>query len=84
MSIKGGDPDIEHKCRGIIDQYLDRGEPLRIWDPNPFYDKTIPKMHTLFITTPSILLLCLRQRTKCTPFCFKAILMGITPLEHLP
>ena len=61
---------------------MDRGEPLSIWDPDPFYDKKIPKTHTLFITTPSILVPCLGQRTKCTPLCFKAILTGITPLEH--
>ena len=79
---KEREPDIKHKCRGIIDQYLDRGEPLSIWDPDPFYDKKIPKTHTLFITTPSILVPCLGQRTKCTPLCFKAILIGITPLEH--
>ena len=61
---------------------MDRGEPLSIWDPDPFYHNKISKTHTLFITTPSILVPCLGQRTKCTPLCFKAILIGITPLEH--
>ena len=35
--------------------------------PRPCIGQNIPKIHTLSRTTPSILLPCLEQRTKCTP-----------------
>ena len=47
--------------RGVLDQYLGRGEPLRVWNPDPVYDKKIPRIHTLFRAKPSILLPCLGQ-----------------------
>ena len=35
--------------------------------PRPCIGQNIPKIHTLSRTIPSILLPCLKQRTKCTP-----------------
>ena len=45
-------------------------EGLKPW---PCLGQKILKMHTLFRTTPSILVPCLGQRTKCRPCCLKVI-----------
>ena len=39
----------------------------KVLKPRPCIGQNIPKIHTLSRTTPSILLPCLEQRTKCTP-----------------
>ena len=57
----------------VLDQKLGVGESLRFWNAGPVQDKKITKIHTLFRTTPSILLACLGQMTKWTQSCFKAI-----------
>ena len=35
---------------GVLVQYLDIGEPLRDWNPDPGKDKKFPKIYTLFRT----------------------------------
>ena len=55
--------------RGVLDQYLGIGELLRFETLTLFRTKQ-SKIHTLFRTTPSILLPCLGQMTNCRPSCF--------------
>ena len=57
---------------GVLVQYLGIGEPLRVWNPNPFRTKN-SKIHALFRTTNLVLLPFLGQRTKCTPCSFVGI-----------
>ena len=66
----------------VLDKYLGIGEPLRFWNHDPVKDKKIPKIYTLFSTTPSILLPCLRQRKKCMPSCFHVIVTAFVYLEY--
>ena len=54
----------------VLHQYLGISEPLRVWNPEPVYDKKKTKVHSL-MTTLSILLPCVGQRY--TGSCFNAI-----------
>ena len=43
--------------------------------------KQHPEIHTLFRTTPSILLPCVRLKTKCTPSCFFIHFLAIEQID---
>ena len=67
-------PTPRHPSGGeVLDQYLGKGEPLRVWNLTQFRTKTPLIYMPCFGQHPSILLHCLGQRTKCTRSCFKAI-----------